>query len=559
MTLRFVLLLLTALAAAVQGNAQTELVLLRQGKDTIREKFTSLSLAEAALARRLVAAQSEGYLETRFDTVRKAGQLIAREEAGKKHLIGSLTILPDSAMPRLRDFTPRKRDLAVFREGAVEKRVDPILTQLENNGYPFAKLSLENIGQSDSVWHLTYRIHTGALVKLDSLMVRSDDRMPVSYIRRYLGWRPGLPYNEEEMRAMKSRLSEIPFVTVRQAPEIRFRGDEADLYLVLARKPAHTFNGIIGLQPEEGGRTTITGDLEIRLLNAFQGGEEIYFNWRRLQSQTQELHARTRLPYLLGTPFGTEAWVKIYRRDSTFSSFRGQLALVFDLRGYGQMRAFAESNSTSRLSRTISTGDFADVTSTLYGLGLQLMRLDYRFNPRKGWSADIELATGRRTATRQSLANDEPVTLRTNTYRLNGMADWFIPLFKRQTLRLGGKGAALFADGLSENELFRIGGLKTIRGIDEEGIFARSWATGTIEYRFILDKNSALYAYFDQSWYEAQRLSGFVTDTPRGFGAGVFFDTKAGIFSFNYGLARQFDNPLLLRNARLSFGFSSLF
>jgi hemolysin activation/secretion protein len=105
----------------------------------------------------------------------------------------------------------------------------------------------------------------------------------------------------------------------------------------------------------------------------------------------------------------------------------------------------------------------------------------------------------------------------------------------------------------------RIGGLRTIRGINEESIFATAWAVSTIEYRLLPEENSAVYLFVDMAWYEYDGSRGYIRDTPLSAGAGFNFETKAGIFTFNYALGKQFDNPVLLRNGKISFGFRSLF
>ena len=121
------------------------------------------------------------------------------------------------------------------------------------------------------------------------------------------------------------------------------------------------------------------------------------------------------------------------------------------------------------------------------------------------------------------------------------------------------KGAVIMSDSLYENEVYRIGGLRTIRGINEESIFATAWAVGTFEYRWLLEENSALFVFVDQAWYEYKGILGYVRDLPINVGAGANFETKAGIFTFNYALGKQFDNPVLVRNGKISFGFRSLF
>ena len=46
---------------------------------------------------------------------------------------------------------------------------------------------------------------------------------------------------------------------------------------------------------------------------------------------------------------------------------------------------------------------------------------------------------------------------------------------------------------------------------------------------------------------------------PYGFGAGISFGTRAGVFSLSYALGSQRGNPILIRAAKIHFGFISLF
>ena len=90
-------------------------------------------------------------------------------------------------------------------------------------------------------------------------------------------------------------------------------------------------------------------------------------------------------------------------------------------------------------------------------------------------------------------------------------------------------------------------------------VFLPGGVVGIQKSKFLFEENSAFYVFADQSWYEKKGVSSFLTDTPLGFGAGVNFETKAGIFTFNYALGQQFENPLLVRNAKVSFGFRNIF
>lgn len=112
---------------------------------------------------------------------------------------------------------------------------------------------------------------------------------------------------------------------------------------------------------------------------------------------------------------------------------------------------------------------------------------------------------------------------------------------------------------LYRNELYRIGGLKTLRGVDEASIYCSAWAVGTVEYRFVYEENANFFLFVDQGWWEDGAQDQLVTDTPLGFGLGTSFETKAGLFSLTYALGQQFENPVQLRGGKVHFGFTSLF
>lgn len=46
---------------------------------------------------------------------------------------------------------------------------------------------------------------------------------------------------------------------------------------------------------------------------------------------------------------------------------------------------------------------------------------------------------------------------------------------------------------------------------------------------------------------------------PVGFGAGITFETRLGIFSFNYALGKQFNNPILFKEGKVHFGIVNYF
>ena len=318
---------------------------------------------------------------------------------------------------------------------------------------------------------------------------------------------------------------------------------------------------------ENTGELLITGDIELKLQNAIGKGEVVDVSWKKLQTQTQDLKARIQYPFLFDTPIGVDASLHIYRRDTTFSTVTTDLGIQYIFRGGDYVKVFWEqeqSNLISTFDLDIATElpEYADVVINSFGFGSKIEELDYRLNPTRGFDIVGQVGFGNKEIRQNPSINPvlyDSLALKSTRTKGQVTARYFIPFFNRHTFMIGNQSGILVNDNLFTNELFRIGGLKTLRGFDEESIFASSYSIFTLEYRFILEENSYFSVFYDQGWYENQSSTTFITDTPFGFGTGITFDTKIGIFSISYALGKQFSNPILFRAAKIHFGFVNFF
>ncbi len=531
-----------------------------EGKQLVAATYQNKTMAMDAVFNLYSHLISSGYLDVRIDTMLIDSTIRLNIDKGIYYTLSGIQWEKDSLVRAfVQDRVYRKpKPLDIDN---INHEINSVLAQYENRGFPFATIYVNKIVVENGKTDVLLSIERGTQMFIDSLVIRSEDKIPQRYLRSYLDLRKGDYYNETKLQGLDKKLREIPFVQLQSPTEVGFKPGKADVYLFLKRKRASYFNGIVGVRPDDiTGKINITGDAEIKLLNAFNSGEDFYINWRKMQSQTQDLTVKTTLPYLFSSPIGIDGQLKIYRRDSTFTSLKAGVGLVFAFSGNNHLKVFVERNMTNQLATYFTGLPLADVNSTLYGISSHFEKLDYRFNPRKGYQSTLQLATGFRNVEKKQLdESQENLNGRYHLYRIESESEYFVPTFKKQTVRIGVQGSALLTKAIYDNEMYRTGGLRTLRGIDEESIFATSWTVGSIEYRFLFEENAALYVFADQAWYEKKGTGEFVTDTPFGFGAGVNFETNAGIFTFNYALGKQFDNPIRVRNAKVSFGFRSIF
>ncbi|HND88624.1 MAG TPA: BamA/TamA family outer membrane protein, partial [Saprospiraceae bacterium] len=482
---------------------------------------------------------------------------------------------------RERDFSQKTLRPAALL--ALQRRV---LEQYENNGYPFASVRLDSVRlDAEGGASAVLRVERNRFFSFKELKISGDLKLPPSFLPQYLGLRAGQPYSRARVLHMREQLRSLLFVEQTANPTVTFAGEAAIVNLYLQKKRASRFDFVIGLLPQPDAaagsqRLLLTGSLSAAFQNALGLGERLALELERLRPETQKLDVQAGLPYVLGTPFGAEGRLNIFKRDSTWVDAQADLGVQYLLPGGNYAKFFWENRSSSlqkvdtlavRLSRRLPPN--LDLRQNGFGLETAFSRLDYRYNPRSGWATTWKAVAGFNTVLRNSQIESlregafeyaslyDTLARRTSRYRLELKAELYLPLLVRSTLKLGLRAGGIFSKTpVYANEQHRLGGNRLLRGFNEESLFATRWALATAEYRLLLSQNSYLAAFADYAYLEnlTSRTRAFLR--PLGVGAGLNFETSAGIFGISLAIGRQdagtgFD----FRAAKFHLGYVSLF
>ena len=145
-------------------------------------------------------------------------------------------------------------------------------------------------------------------------------------------------------------------------------------------------------------------------------------------------------------------------------------------------------------------------------------------------------------------------------YQISSKMQYFIPVFRSSAIKLSNHtGYMGSGENLYDNELFRIGGIKLLRGFNEETIFASFYSVFTFEYRLLFNQNSNLFVFSDLAYTE--QITDIIRkfDLPIGFGTGLNLQTKVGIFSISYAIGGQRQNRLNFGSGKIHFGMVTSF
>lgn len=523
------------------------------------------------LSRFMVALYDLGYLSASVDTVYQvADTLIAECFPGScfnwvKLKNGNL----DEGLLTEAGFREKFYDGKPLTPSGFKSLNSRILEYCENHGYPFASLFYREFVFDSTGVSATLFLDTERQVVIDSVIVKGTSRLSAKYLTNYLSVKTGDLYNESVIRKVGSRVKELPMVTELRPFSVVFSEDKARLILALDDKKASQIDGVVGVLPPSSGtgKVQVTGDVRIRLLSSFGRGELFDLNWKQPQAKTQDLKVKLNYPFLFSTPFGADFNLGIYKKDTSYVEVVLGAGVQFLLKGGDYFKAFVSNKKSSLLAtklyeNTTVLPPFADVEVTSYGISFKSVKLDYRLNPRSGYTIDVTASAGNKTISKNGKLNPavyDSLQLKSVQYSGEIQMDYYLPVFKRNVIDFGIAGGGLSGENTFNNELFRFGGLRTLRGFDEESLTASLFITGKIELRYLLEENSYFFAFVNQAWYERNTRTDYIQDQPIGFGAGITFETRLGIFSFNYALGKEFDNPIRFKAAKVHFGLINYF
>ncbi|MEO8822531.1 MAG: hypothetical protein ABI366_03075 [Ginsengibacter sp.] len=463
---------------------------------------------------------------------------------------------------------------------------EKISNYYENSGYPFASVSLENILINDSKIKAELRVKKGPLYHIDSIHVYGKVKIKNLFLQHYLGIFNGSVYNNEQLQKISSRIQQLPFLQEQQSWDVSMLGTGATLNLYLEPKRSSQVNVLVGFAPANtiSKKSQLTADVHLDLKNSFGSGENILFNWQQLQPQSPRLNLGYSVPYILKSNFGFNFSFDLLKKDSSYLQLNGILGIQYSISTDKTLDIFYQAEQSYLLSggvdtnRVINTKTLPpniDVRSANIGVGYHFVNTNYRLNPRRGNEFDITATAGiKKTTKNNDIVNlKDPLnpgfdfnslydSIKPKTYRFKIVASaaHYFSLGKASTFKTAGNIGWIESPQNFQNELFRIGGYRLLRGFDEESIYASKYAVLTGEYRYLLGINSYFFGFSDIGFTRTKFNAIDYSNSFISGGIGLEFETKFGLLNLSYAVGKRNDVKFDLRNSsKIHFGYINYF
>lgn len=461
-----------------------------------------------------------------------------------------------------------------------------ILNFYENTGYPFARIYSKSVVTEDSM-HTTLLVDQRVLYHIDSIRIVGNAKLNDVFLQHYLGIKNGDTYNKNRLAKIGQLIGNLSYVQETQPWDLMMLGTGATINLYLEPRRSSEINALVGFLPSAGsvsGKTKITADVRLNLKNALSNGETIFVNWQQLEAQSPRLDLRFNQPYLFNTPYGIDLSFGMFKKDSSYLQLNAGVGLQYSWSGNQNLSIFYGIKNNFLLQGGLDTNAIRyskqlpanmDVRSANGGLTYRFDRLDYLLNPRKGFQIAATASAGIRRITRNPdiMGLKDPfqpdfdfaslydtIQLRTHLITSHIEAANYRSLARNSVVKVALQAGWMISPQIFRNELFRIGGYRTLRGFDEESIYADRYGVLTGEYRLLTGTNSFLFAFADLALTRSPLFSQVNRHSFASTGLGLELETGFGLLNVSYAIGKRDDVKFDIRNAsKIHIGYINYF
>lgn len=436
----------------------------------------------------------------------------------------------------------------IFIQAELEQRIENVLVDLENSGFPFAKIRIKSIvldidEDSINVADIYLTVDKDIIRRIDEVEIignsKTNDRVIINAARLT----KGEIYSQKRIEEIPIQLNKLRFFQNISTPKylVNSEGDGI-LQINIIEKNTNAFDGILGYVPANANREEgyFTGFVNISLRNLFGTGRGLSFKWNQENSLTQELELKYLEPWILNQPFNLNLQFYQRKQDSSYVKriFGGNIEYLATENISASLILESES-----IIPSINNSNQTVLNSTSFNSGLQL-KIDYRddiYSPKSGtyFSSTYKYRAKSYKESEQlpnSVISNE---LEYHNYELD--FGFFYSIFSNQVIALGVHAKEIIGDYFDLSDYFQLGGTNSLRGYRENQFFGNRIVWSNLEYRFLLSQSSYIFTFYDAGYFQInENISTNVSENSswkNGYGLGISLETTLGIMRVSYAFA----------------------
>ena len=428
-----------------------------------------------------------------------------------------------------------------------ENYTKSILNKLDQKGKSFSEISFKNPKIQNRTLVLEQQVIESKKRYIDKVIVKGYDNFPQKFIRNYFKINPQTIFSKEKIEEISQLTKTLTFVDQKKKPEVLFKKDSTHLYLFLTKQTSSSFDGIINFASKDDGKgLLLNGNLDLKLNNVFNSGEQLELFWNKVAEEKTEFNILVKAPYLINSRFSSELGFNIFRQDSTFLNTNFNFKTEYDFNNFSKISLLFSSEKSSYLLDTESN-NFDSFSNNFIGIEYKISTLSKTNLFKYKLNVNIQPVIGRRK-TEISQINQQKLLI-------SSFANF--KTSEKSYIFLKNETGILNSNNYLVNELFRIGGVNTIRGFNEQSIFTSQYSYLNLEYRYLTSLSSYIYTITDLGAYENIVENNY--QKVIGIGLGYGFKLNNSNVNFAYANGFNFKDTTKFNNSKIIVKWTSFF
>ena len=439
----------------------------------------------------------------------------------------------------------------IFNRYEIESIIGELLKNLENQGFPFAKIIIRSVylyddsTSEDHLADLNLKLEEGRKSRIDKIEVVGNNSTKDYVIIRELRIDPGEEYSEQKIENLPRRLNKLRYFDPVPVPQFYIDSkNNGVLQINVKEKNTNNFDGIIGYVPpaKDNESGYVTGLVNVTLRNIFGTGRAAAIKWQKLTRVSQELDLKYLEPWLFGYPFNINAELFQRIQDTTYVQRRISGSLEFLATEDISASAFISTEDVIPTERQVPVFTVYNSSTLTTGLSLKIDLRNDPLAPTSGFLFETAYSFSRKKINGPPEYITPGLETNPNLQRITAGFSAFYELFHRNVVAISVNGKELRGPYFEQSDLWYFGGTNTVRGYREEQFLASRIAWSNLEYRLMLTQRSYTFLFFDAGYYlreaDIERSIPKNEDFIFGYGLGITVETGIGLLGVSFALAQ---------------------
>lgn len=541
------------LSLKIYGNdAFEDRVIDSIGYQKIHNNYNSLSLETNAIQKRLF---SLGYIENNLSEIEKVNDTAFTVKMNLKKKYDTIYIYysKNDINPEVLNTISKDVNSDYFKIhiNTVERTLQYINNALSKKGYPFSKLKLSNISiNNKGALKATLMSYSQKQQRLiNKIKIKGYEKFSQSFIKYYLKIKPNQTFDKGTINRKTALLNNLKFAKQIKSPEVLFTPDSTELYLYIEKSKSNYFDGFLGFGTNEtNNKIQFNGYLNLSLINNLHYGESLSIEYKSTQNDQKLFKAAVSMPYFLKTPIGINLQLDIFKQDSSFTNVNQSVKLNYQVNTQHKLFGGLKYTESNNLLNFDDGNSISDYKSNYITVAYEYLKPQYN-NTLFPINSNLFLESG--FGTRKSSNVNQKQT------QLLAEASKIFNLNEKNSIYLRFKGSSLISDTYFENELFRFGGINSVRGFQENSILATAYGFLNTEYRLQLSPTIYVHSILDFASFQ-NKITG-INEKLFAYGFGLGILSNAGLLKLNYANGKTNNQTFKFSNSQIHISFQANF